>query len=191
MSSRYTLRSQQPARLVRRLSPTAVRHTGPLWFPGTLEETSVGQLSLSDMPDPEPHDGRSTSTNTAAMPTEMDVDAAEPMAGGNVGFSRNDSYVESSLTSSSPHVDERRDVNTVDPVLDSTDNHDTGTHYHHVAMETEDPFTEARSCLTDMERETSLGKGKGVDPRNWGGISLDDPEMDPQIQQDMLTEFNA
>ncbi|KAG6887058.1 hypothetical protein C0995_001979 [Termitomyces sp. Mi166 len=83
-------------------------------------------------------------------------------------------------------------------------------------METEDPFTEAHSRLTDTEREhidkrmakvsfpsnptntsgtypgeTSLGKGKGVDPRNWGGISLDNPEMDPQIQQDMLMEFNA
>ncbi|KAG6886693.1 hypothetical protein C0995_005789 [Termitomyces sp. Mi166 len=166
------------------------------------------------MPDLEPHDG--CSTNTAVMPTEMDVDAAEPMAGGNVGFSRNDSYVESSLTSSSPDIDEHCDVNTVDPVLDSTNNHDTGTHYHCVAMETEDPFTEAHSCLTDTDREhidkqmakvsfpsnptntsgtypgkSSLGKGKDVDPRNWGGISLDNPEMDPQIQQDMLMEFNA
>ncbi|KAG6887059.1 hypothetical protein C0995_001980, partial [Termitomyces sp. Mi166 len=102
----YTLRSQQPARSVRRLSPTAVCHTGPLRFPGTLEETSIGQLSLSDMPDPEPHDGRSASANTAVMSTEMDVDATEPMASGNVGFSRNDSYVESSLTSSSPDIDE-------------------------------------------------------------------------------------
>ncbi|KAJ3741569.1 hypothetical protein DFH05DRAFT_1559358 [Lentinula detonsa] len=33
-------------------------------------------------------------------------------------------------------------------------------------------------------------KGKAIDPRNWGNVEIDESEMDPEIQQAILTEFN-
>ncbi|KAG6872263.1 hypothetical protein C0995_011474 [Termitomyces sp. Mi166 len=39
--------------------------------------------------------------------------------------------------------------------------------------------------------EPLMGRGKGIDPRNWGGIALEGPEIDPLIQRDMFEEFNA
>ncbi|KAG6853165.1 hypothetical protein H0H87_008789, partial [Tephrocybe sp. NHM501043] len=43
----------------------------------------------------------------------------------------------------------------------------------------------------DEPGEPSQAKGKGVDPRNWGNIHLDNLEIDPQLQQEMLAEFYA
>ncbi|KAJ3742609.1 hypothetical protein DFH05DRAFT_1501419 [Lentinula detonsa] len=34
-------------------------------------------------------------------------------------------------------------------------------------------------------------KGKTTDPRNWGNVKLDEPEINPGIQQAMLTHFIA
>ncbi|KAJ3991739.1 hypothetical protein F5050DRAFT_1812207 [Lentinula boryana] len=34
-------------------------------------------------------------------------------------------------------------------------------------------------------------KGKAIDPRNWRNVEIDESEMDPEIQQAILTEFNA
>ncbi|KAG6891119.1 hypothetical protein C0995_014209 [Termitomyces sp. Mi166 len=181
---------------------------------GALEVASL--TPVSDATDPEPYLGTPASANTTAMPTEMDVDAAEPSAGGNVGTFGNDSNVESSLISSLSDVDERRDVSTMEPEIDSpnkTTAPDVRTHCCFVEMEPEDTFAKARNRLTGTEREhidkrmekvysstnqstddypgTSNGKGKGIDPWNWGGIALEGPEMDALIQHDMLEEFNA
>ncbi|KAG6887249.1 hypothetical protein C0995_016645 [Termitomyces sp. Mi166 len=128
--------------------------------------------------DPEPYLGTPASANTTAMPTEMDVDAAEPSAGGNV---------DSPNKTTAPNV---------------------RAYCRFAETEPEDTFAEARNRLTDTEREhidkqmekvysstnrstgdytgTSNGKGKSIDPRNWGGITLEGSEMDPLIQ---LEEF--
>ena len=50
-----------------------------------------------------------------------------------------------------------------------------------------DPVEEA----SDHQGESSQSKGKGIDPQNWGGIPLDDAEVDPRVQRDMLAEYNA
>ncbi|KAJ3780182.1 hypothetical protein GGU10DRAFT_337379 [Lentinula aff. detonsa] len=34
-------------------------------------------------------------------------------------------------------------------------------------------------------------KGKTTNPQNWGNIELDEPEMNLEIQQAMITQFNA
>lgn len=39
--------------------------------------------------------------------------------------------------------------------------------------------------------ESSQTKGKAIDPRNWGEVQLDEAEMDPQIQGEILTEYNT
>ncbi|KAJ3769821.1 hypothetical protein FB446DRAFT_621196, partial [Lentinula raphanica] len=35
----------------------------------------------------------------------------------------------------------------------------------------------------------SSGKGKGVDPRNWGATQLDNDEMNPEVQAQLLDSF--
>ncbi|KAG6839720.1 hypothetical protein C0991_012298, partial [Blastosporella zonata] len=75
-------------------------------------------------------------------------------------------------------------------------------------------FAEARKNMTAEERErmnrradnictiatcgiivnepgTSMAKGKTINPSNWGNVQLDEPELDPEIQWEMLAEFNT
>ncbi|KAG5633532.1 hypothetical protein H0H81_007069, partial [Sphagnurus paluster] len=42
-----------------------------------------------------------------------------------------------------------------------------------------------------MPAETSRDKGKGIDPRNWGAIALEEEEVQPDVQRATLNEFNA
>ena len=37
-----------------------------------------------------------------------------------------------------------------------------------------------------VSEESLLGKGKGIDPRNWGSLDLPTAELDPQIQRQLL-----
>ncbi|KAG6858907.1 hypothetical protein C0993_004893, partial [Termitomyces sp. T159_Od127] len=73
----------------------------------------------------------------------------------------------------------------------------------------EEVLVEARRNLTDEQRtqidrrmekvhfihdnqqkEPSQSKGKSVDPGNWGDIQFDEAEIDPQIQQDLIEDYN-
>ncbi|KAG6875801.1 hypothetical protein C0993_007390, partial [Termitomyces sp. T159_Od127] len=210
MSTRYSLRNQQAGNLksVRRLSPTAICNTGPLPRFGTLAKNPV-----TNGTDPEPPIGNSTSVENTVMPAESKVDAAEPLASGEVDpEGDNVSNGESSLTSSVSDSDKankaptRSNYDSSEPIAQ-----DIKLHCHFVEDELEETFAEARSHLTDAERERidkrmekilpnhmseydgpdrSQGKGKGADPRNWGDIELDETEVNPQLQHDLLEEFN-
>ncbi|KAG2152977.1 uncharacterized protein EDB93DRAFT_1102748 [Suillus bovinus] len=42
---------------------------------------------------------------------------------------------------------------------------------------------------TSSSHEEGPSKGKGVDPRNWGNVDLDEPELDPEAQRDALATW--
>ncbi|KAG5633704.1 hypothetical protein H0H81_005823, partial [Sphagnurus paluster] len=42
-----------------------------------------------------------------------------------------------------------------------------------------------------MAAETSRDKGKGIDPRNWGALALEEEEVQPDVQRALLNEFGA
>lgn len=52
-----------------------------------------------------------------------------------------------------------------------------------------DKRTEKVSFLSNPGKPEN--KGKGIDPRNWGDIELDEDEMDPVIQQEILTDLST
>ncbi|KAG6875812.1 hypothetical protein C0993_007325, partial [Termitomyces sp. T159_Od127] len=84
----YPLRNQPTGRsAVHRLSPTAIRNTGPLLRP---EQTSAARNVRNGEATPRPHLEFSADSNPAVMPTAIGVDAAEPKASGNVGSMKND-----------------------------------------------------------------------------------------------------
>ncbi|KAJ3985541.1 hypothetical protein F5890DRAFT_1473664 [Lentinula detonsa] len=37
--------------------------------------------------------------------------------------------------------------------------------------------------------DSSSGKGKGIDPRNWGNVALDDDESSPEVQAQILASI--
>ncbi|KAJ3978763.1 hypothetical protein F5890DRAFT_1381415, partial [Lentinula detonsa] len=39
------------------------------------------------------------------------------------------------------------------------------------------------------EEGPSTGKGKGIDPRNWGNVSLDDEDVNPSLQAQILASL--
>ncbi|KAJ3751619.1 hypothetical protein EV360DRAFT_2602, partial [Lentinula raphanica] len=39
------------------------------------------------------------------------------------------------------------------------------------------------------EEGPSMGKGKGIDPRNWGNVRFDDEEMNPGLQAQILASL--
>ncbi|KAJ3785356.1 hypothetical protein GGU10DRAFT_250307, partial [Lentinula aff. detonsa] len=39
------------------------------------------------------------------------------------------------------------------------------------------------------EEGPSTGKGKGIDPRNWGNIGIDEEEMNPGLQAQILASL--
>ncbi|KAG6884013.1 hypothetical protein C0993_002076 [Termitomyces sp. T159_Od127] len=209
MSTRYSLRNQQAGNLksVRRLSPTAICNTGPLPRFGTLAKNPV-----TNGTDPEPPIGNFTSVENTVMPTESKVDAAEPLASGEVDAEGdNVSNGESSFTSSVSDSDEanraptRSNYDSSEPIA-----RDIKPHCHFVEDDLRETFAEARSHLTDAKHERidkrmekilpnhiseydgpdrTQGKGKGADPRR-GEIELDETEVNPQLQHDLLEEFN-
>ncbi|KAG6863551.1 hypothetical protein C0993_011120, partial [Termitomyces sp. T159_Od127] len=220
--SRYSLRSQQPGKAIRRLSPTAIRNTGPIQrssFPGALDE--LGQSPLSDVTDPEPYIRRSASASFTAMPTSDRVDAAEPRASGNDVPVKVDEQ-EKDSSSSLADVNEQNNRSNISPVSDSNTSYSTPTQrfrnprVEELTEEADSVLAEAHSQLTDTERErierrmekvlsfqtfqnegeppepgeNPLGKGKGIDPHNWGNIQLEDPEYDIQVQQQLLAQCN-
>lgn len=206
MSSRYSLQSQQTAKSVRRLSPTAIRNTGPLKRFAKIEEQE--QVLTSPEMEPKPPTGNSVSASYATMPTEIYVDDAVPQAGGSVSSPEHDNPEEPSLTGSLEDNDEHRYVSTVEPDTVDPSNIEINAAYpqpaphdapdEHLARD----IAEARNNMTQDEREqidkrmekvsflTSHNepqdKGKGTDPRNWGGVILDEVEMNPNIQRDIL-----
>ncbi|KAG6855155.1 hypothetical protein H0H87_007565 [Tephrocybe sp. NHM501043] len=234
----------QPGRAVRRLSPLAVRTSGPLPRFGTLAYN--GRNLPYDRGDPEHNDAGPgpnidpASADTAAMPAEIIADAAEPAtASGNVDSTKNNDTQSSPLTSESScksdRDDDRDNINVETGLSSVQDKIQTRTSkpsmrdvrcaYVEEAYDEEAPtcctqeqdhiIAEARNNMTTEEcergdrraenvciaksmhvQEDELGepsqaKGKGVDPRNWGNIHLDNLEIDPQLQQEMLTEFYA
>ncbi|KAG6875343.1 hypothetical protein C0993_009672 [Termitomyces sp. T159_Od127] len=96
--SRYPLWNQQPRRSVRRLSPTAIRDTGPLRQFEKVEEREPN-LAPSKM-EPALSPETPASASYTAMPTEMDVDAAEPQTSVKVGPDGDGRIERSSLMSS-------------------------------------------------------------------------------------------
>ncbi|KAG6882482.1 hypothetical protein C0993_010397 [Termitomyces sp. T159_Od127] len=218
MTSRYPLRNPPSGRLsVRRLSPTAIRNTGPLQRPKALQGT--GNASTGNA-DPGSQSENPASTNHAAMYPGPEADAPEPEASEDVA-ARGDENMDSSLTSSESDGDDHQDHSTL-PVVDSAidkmglENQDVLTHVPDIEesesanLPLEDVLIEARRNLTEKQRihvdrrmenvhfmpnttqsgEPSQPKGKGVDPGNWGDIQFDDVEIDPQIQQEMIEDCN-
>ncbi|KNZ79595.1 hypothetical protein J132_09094 [Termitomyces sp. J132] len=175
---------------------------------------------MTDVTGFEPSNGTSTSSNPTMMPTEI-VDAAELQAGGNDDSPANVSFGNSSLTSSVSDGDDHRDASTIerDVIVDQYITDSAAIKHKEMREQFETTPTEglneaiekARNNMSQTEREyvdrrmervafsnndtnageTSQSKGKTIDPRNWGGINLDEPEMDPEFQQDLLTEFNS
>ncbi|KAG6894237.1 hypothetical protein C0992_006958 [Termitomyces sp. T32_za158] len=220
MATRYSLRSQQPGTSKRRLSPTAIRNTGPLQranFPGALDD--IGMSPLSDVRDTGPHIGIPTSIKTTVMPSESELDAAEPRASVEVSQIKDDEP-DTSLSSQLTDVDEHQDRSNNSSIIDTITSLRTPLNRkpygEEVPEEAEIAFAEARSHLTEEERECierrmdkvlsfqstqstpdpssregQLMKGKGIDPRNWGDIPMEESEYDPLIQREILTECNA
>ncbi|KAH0585940.1 hypothetical protein J132_00595 [Termitomyces sp. J132] len=119
MATRYPLRNQPVGRTsVRRLSPTAVRNTGPIQHTATLAGTGDASTEAAGQG---PHFVPTANISTAAMPTIPNVDAAEFQASGNVASIANDG-MDSSLTSSESDDDDRRESSALSPVLDTSDN---------------------------------------------------------------------
>ncbi|KAG6864889.1 hypothetical protein C0993_008455 [Termitomyces sp. T159_Od127] len=180
MSTRYQLRTQQPGRPARQLSPTAIRNTGNLQRNGTSAKTPV--TSVADL---EPHTGDSADAASTVMPVDSKMDATEPQAGGKAPPLGDDG--DSSLTSAPSGTAEisrspTRDTYTSNDNLDAMDRK---TRCHFVESKLEEMFAEAWSHLTDakceridkrMERifpndvsdyntpDRTQDKGKGADP---------------------------
>lgn len=210
MSSRYSLRSQQPRRAVRRLSPTAVRNTGPLQRPEKLEIMESKPVTIDKAMEPGP--GPSASANHTTMPTEIKVDAARPLAGVKDDPSMNESGEEPSLSSSMDDDSEHHYVSPVEPDPTELENSTATGRYACPATEMLDEHlvrdvNEARNKMTRdqqeqidkrMEKVSFLSnpgnpenKGKGIDPRNWGDLEVEEEEMDPVIQQEILTDLST
>ncbi|KAG5337973.1 hypothetical protein C0989_008495 [Termitomyces sp. Mn162] len=151
------------------------------------------------------------------MPTIPNANATEFQASGNVASIANDG-MDSSLTSSESDDDDRRESSALSPVLDSSDNimHENenvipdAESSEDSTQHPDDPFVEARRNMPDEQRarverrmnkiklmpsdqpgESSLHKGKVADPGNWGDVQLDEAEIDPETQQEILTVFNS
>ncbi|KAG6898525.1 hypothetical protein C0993_006224 [Termitomyces sp. T159_Od127] len=191
MSQRYPLRNPSSGKSqVRRLSPTAVRNTGPLARPGvTSDNTGTStrpRLAASHL--------------SAAMPTDANVDATELEASAKVDPLA-DNEPESSLTGQD--LDGHSTMSPSPPVLDeilhSKAPQDESTHGRgdepQMSMSPDDRATHEKNkgatrTEIDPAVEHSRGdKGKGIDPSNWGNINLDDAEAD-RIQQEILNECN-
>ncbi|KAG6884347.1 hypothetical protein C0992_006486, partial [Termitomyces sp. T32_za158] len=220
MASRYSLRSQPAGTSARRLSPTAVRQTGPLQR--RVKKLEEPEPTLMTPPDTEPDSstGPSVSASYATMPTEMIVDATELKAGVNVGSLENDASEESSLTSSLTDEDERQYMSTVDPdsvvdqysinsttpttkltrepeqtELDEQLIHDVSVARDHMTSEERNSVDRRMNRVNPErsgpnQRTYPQNKDKGIDPRNWGALNLDEAEYDPQIQREILAEYN-
>ncbi|KAG6893523.1 hypothetical protein C0992_009662, partial [Termitomyces sp. T32_za158] len=214
MTSRYPLRNPPSGRpSVRRLSPTAVRNTGPLQHPRAAMGTGHASTEGTGL---EPHFEPDASTSPAAGSAYPDTGTTEPEVGGNVVPEMED---DSSLTSAESDDDDRRDntfvppevdtnTNRIDPISQTTNIPEyEGINPHNLHQE--EVFTEACKNLTDEQRaridrrmenlqfqadeqsgEPSQSKGKGVDPRNWGDIEFDEAEIEPQVQGEMIEEYN-
>ncbi|KAG6863051.1 hypothetical protein C0993_011475, partial [Termitomyces sp. T159_Od127] len=185
MSQRYPLRNTLSGKPpVRRLSPTAVRNTGPLPRPGgPKEDTRVKTDGTGAGLDP----AHSADTPSTVMPAEPPVDAAEPEASGNVASDENDDPG-SSLTSLEPDDYDYRSTtglspNDVDKITDKTLRQDKHAPDENVRISPED--TDIDGADTSKEKPPR-NKGKGIDPGNWGNLELDESELDPHIQQEIL-----
>lgn len=138
--------------------------------------------------------------NPTPGPESAEPEASQDNAGPTV------TETEHSLSSSESDGDDRRDEKCKPPVVDSESNVESLSHVLPRAPP-EDIIREARKNMTDEQRahidrrmekvhftdqqeELPQYKGKSVDPRNWGNIHLDEAETDPQVQQEMITEFN-
>ncbi|KAG6871499.1 hypothetical protein C0995_004046 [Termitomyces sp. Mi166 len=190
MSSKYSLRNQQPRRPSHPFSPSAVHHTGPLQCFRELEGTEL--TPVPDMPTLEQCAGTSTSADNAVMPTVIDVDAAKLQAGENTSSLVNGSPAESSLTSSVDNSDNHcyvpiAELNVVvDQYTDDSMEYQTHRMYIENVPEEDDfgqDIAEACNNMTHNNYQTGeplQGKGKNVEPCNWGNIDLDEPKCDPQ-----------
>ncbi|KAH0583455.1 hypothetical protein H2248_009082 [Termitomyces sp. 'cryptogamus'] len=137
------------------------------------------------------------------MPTEMDVDATEPRASGNVESTENDSIAESSLTSTPSDGDDHHIRQTIDHDHEEVpDNSFISEACENIMIE-EREHVDCRmnriySNLQNTSRldnnqpvEPLKAKGKGTDFRNWGAIELDEAECNPQIQNEIMNKCNT
>ncbi|KAG6888962.1 hypothetical protein C0992_006919 [Termitomyces sp. T32_za158] len=117
MTSRYPLRNPPSGRpSVRRLSPTAVRNTGPLQRPRAATGTGNARTEGAGA---EPHFEPDASTSPAAGSSYPDMGATEPGAGEDVAPGMED---DSSLTSSESDGDDRCDHTCVPPEVNTIGN---------------------------------------------------------------------
>ena len=165
----------------------------------------------------------SMSNSNAMMPSYTKEDAAKPRAGGrDESVETDDSSRESSLTPTPSNGDDhhKATVPTSDVVedqynSDSIPARSKNQNVHKVpdgqcesdTLESQNlRITDGTECIkqrmeyhsrprTNKESVagTSKDKGKGIDPRNWGGVHFKDPDMEcnPQIQQEILAEYNV
>ncbi|KAG6914324.1 hypothetical protein DXG01_001086 [Tephrocybe rancida] len=65
--------------------------------------------------------------------------------------------------------------------------------HEHIDNRVENIHAQGINVPANQPRESSQDKGKGADPRNWGALQLNrsDTELGPQVQWDMLAEFNS
>ncbi|KAG6877693.1 hypothetical protein C0993_005018 [Termitomyces sp. T159_Od127] len=100
----------------------------------------------------------STSANHTVMPTEIEVDAAEPLASGNTAPVKGDEQ-DSSLSSILTDIDEHIDKHNTSYVSDNNTSYNTPTHWERnpyvedAPDKAENAFVEAHSQLTEVERE--------------------------------------
>ncbi|KAG6876882.1 hypothetical protein C0993_012381 [Termitomyces sp. T159_Od127] len=108
--------------------------------------------------EPGPYIRDSTSANHTVMPTEIDLDAAEPLASGNTAPVKGDEQ-DSSLSSILTDVEEHIDKHNTSYISDNNTSYNTPTHrarnpyVEDAPDKAENAFTEAHSQLTEVERE--------------------------------------
>ncbi|KAG6867341.1 hypothetical protein C0993_004181, partial [Termitomyces sp. T159_Od127] len=153
MATRYPLCNEPTGRsAVCRLSPTAIRNTGPLL---RLEQTSMARNVQNGEATPRPHLEFSMDSNPAVIPTAVGMDATESEASGNVGSMKNDrgSGKDNPKPGDDDHCMPSGENPVVDKTIDSNTN-ETGTlpKTHDEFNSTQDNIFDATRCNMTMEQ---------------------------------------
>lgn len=214
MQTRYSLQQQAAGTSACRLSPTATWTSGPLRYPGLKKKTE--SMATDTTPRTEP----TASADNTTMSTEIDVDATEHKAGvkddPTPGIKTEYHSDESSVLDGDDHLYvstlepeglvEHLDIETAllpqegqgEKVLNASMIIDEQLHQDIESVRKSMTQNEQTQVDKRMEKVSFLPKQerpqekrKGIDPRNWGGIDLDESEIDTQIQREILAKHNA